>query len=65
MSVFNDNVLAPSRQGDKPGRSARYSGLEFPLLDGEGIELPAFDALAKEVQWESQKVKEFEDVLGV
>ena len=62
-SVFNYNVPAPGRQGDSATRSACYSRLGPRLPDEEGMELPPLDALAKEVQWELQKVKDLEDVV--
>ena len=64
-SIFNDNAPAPGRAQDSPGRSACCSRLGLPLPDGEGNDLPALEALAKEVQWEIQKVKDFEDVVVV
>ena len=64
-SIFTDHAPAPSRAQDSPGRSACYSRLGLPLADGEGNDLPALEALAKEVQWEIQKVKDFEDVVVV
>ena len=64
-SVCNDNVPAPGRQGDNPGRTACYNRLGLPLLDDEGTELPALDAFAKEAHFELQKVNEFEDAVVV
>ena len=64
-SIFNDNAPAPGCAQDSPGRSACYSRLGLPLPDGEGNDLHALEALAKEVQWEIQKVKDFEDVVVV
>ena len=62
---FQRQCAGPGRAQDSPGRSACYSRLGLPLPNGEGYDLPALEALAKEVQWEIQKVKDFEDVVVV
>ena len=64
-SVFKDKKPAPNRQGDSPRRTACYSCLGLALPDEEGMVLPAFDALTKEVSWELQTVEEFEDAVVV